>query len=312
MAGQKIRNKRHLLLKICLPLSGLFTVGMFFASLSVLWSSFLFIHPNQDTTAIKTLTSVAIAFAPLSFGYFLIFWHRDDKTYLRSAILIGLAVAGVALTVVGLDVGKASSKIPLDVEAALRIRPDLTADDLRNGYEQWLHVTSQGFGAMFVLAVLDSIIRIVAVAFWLWLLPQRWRLPNRYEPVIHAKNRQVVAGDTSGSYIELFDRSEAQPGSLDAISRAHEKHWRRLREERTLDETQPSSNDVKSMPAHRRQAISREGPQFEHVVRYWESQKKQMSRSFVSLLVFVVTVFIAVYETAIYGITRSYDLECSW
>ncbi|KAL7621087.1 hypothetical protein AAE478_008400 [Parahypoxylon ruwenzoriense] len=340
MAQKTPRNKRHLLLKICFPLSVLMAVTMVFSSALNLTSLSLDLSSNTtisfaaipeeavrvDRTAVAVISSLPIFLAPLSFLYFFIYWHRDDRTHLRSTILLALSTVNIAITAAGVAVAETSRGV-LDIETALRLRPDVTAEQVQGGYDNWLTSTLRNTKAAFVAAVLDGIVRTGAVTFWLWLLPPQYRLPNRYEPVIHGrkKKRQAAAGDHSGSYVELVDRSEATtatatalPDTYAEIFNRHEKHWRDSRKKSTSRKSSPrntqSSNDgaaTASVP-RKNAAPLLGGPRLEPSVRYWAVGRRRSSRKFYLGFLLLVTVFCDLFEAGSYIPARIYDLQCPW
>ena len=156
--------------------------------------------------------------------HFAIFFHRDDRVHRRFAIQASLSVA-LILFAVGLKViDDEIVAIPLTPDTSTAKRLGLTAEQFKAAYGSWRQfVVSQTGLIVFVVAVADAAIHVVAVVFWLWLLPARHRLPNRYEPVIEAKKARIMGGSNRSSYELVASTDSAIAGPLEVVFKEHER-----------------------------------------------------------------------------------------
>lgn len=132
---------------------------------------------------ILALYACHIAAAGANLTYFVFFWPRNDRTYLRSAVTVALSAVAVGFASANLVLCAGVAKAPFDAAEIVRSRrPDLKAEELQEVYATWL----KGYRITmpFVLSVLTAVVQMATVAFWVWFLPARCRLPNRYLPVV--------------------------------------------------------------------------------------------------------------------------------
>ncbi len=172
------------------------------------------------------INACQITAASVNVIYFVLFWHRNDRTHLRSGISLGLSVVAVAFASINLALQSDLAKAPLDREEILRRRPELTTSQLDEMYGSWLKAFRLNSRQPFVLNTIMAVIQMAAIAFWLWFLPARCRLPNRYLPVVTTTGwwRGSAKEGLLYSQISLVDNPDASStGPLAAIFDEHEK-----------------------------------------------------------------------------------------
>lgn len=232
------RNWRHWLLLLCVPLTLLLGSLDVLRSITFLWSSteatlsesktasFSFIDELSGdlpliANKIIVIEACHVAAAGMNLTYFVLFWHRNDRTYLRSIVALGLSSIAIALNFASLPLKDELALLPLDVSAILSHRPDLKGPLLHELHNTWL----QGFTEIrysLLYSVPATVIQAAAVAFWVCLLPARCRLPNRYEPVIKLARRRFTK-EQNHTQIELDQTDAPNVGPIAAVFEEHEK-----------------------------------------------------------------------------------------
>lgn len=159
--------------------------------------------------------------------HFLLFFHRDDRVRRRGAIQAGLATALVVFAAVTKVVSDQLTATPFTSAAATAKRPDLTLAQFNAAYGSWLDsVLGESIFIVLIVSVADAAAHFIVVVFWLWLLPARHRLPNRYEPVIGPRKgrRRIIGGNGDHSSYHLIETADVvNVGPLEAVFQEHER-----------------------------------------------------------------------------------------
>ncbi|KAI1467802.1 uncharacterized protein F4812DRAFT_427627 [Daldinia caldariorum] len=287
-------NKRHLVLKICVPISVTLNVIKVFVicmDLASWWSVLLQESradadittfaaprdiPNRDVRhALGSIIIILVIQVPTSIlhmAYFVFFWHRKGKTYRRSAILAALGTLAIILAGIVLGLSQTAAGKPIDIDKTLQLYPKLSAQQVQEEYDSFMH--SLLMTAQFVLAAstIDSLVQDIIIAFWIWLLPSYWRIPDQYEPVVVNKTgkRHRLEG-VSYSYLpEVEDRADIPGDSLAALFREHEK-IRILERAKPVDKINENQGTdvVDPILAPGTASRSSSGPRFNPAVYYW-------------------------------------------
>ncbi|KAI1133033.1 hypothetical protein F5Y10DRAFT_230007 [Nemania abortiva] len=241
--------------------------------------------------------------------YFAVFFSRDDRVHRRCIIQGGLSAALVALAAVMHVLDDQLVAMPVAFDPATTKRPDLTAEQFDAAYSSWrdLLISQTGLIA-FAIAIVDATFHAIVLVFWLWLLPARHRLPNRYEPVIDTKRRQRLVNCRNESSYELVATADpVDPGPLEAVFQEHEQarlsngHSSSTAPKKTTQETPPVSVSFSG------------GPRFDPIVRYWMVNPLRNGGGW-----FITVVFLSFFsfdgavEIAVYILTKRYRLRCEW
>ncbi|KAI1802158.1 hypothetical protein F4811DRAFT_530776 [Daldinia bambusicola] len=287
-------NKRHLVLKICVPISitlnaiKALVICLDFAS----WWSILLqeSRANADITTfaaprdildrdvrhalgnIVILLIVQVPTTILHMIYFVFFWHHKGKTYRRSAILAALGTLGVILASAVLGLSQTAARKPIDVDKTLQLYPKLTARQVQEEYDSFMQ--SLSMSAQFILAasIIDALVQDIIIAFWIWLLPPYWRIPDQYEPVVVNKSakKHRLEGVSYSYLAEVEDRTDIPEKSLAALFRVHE-NIRIIERTKPLDNSNEnqSTDTTNPLPAPGTASGSSSGPRFNPAVYYW-------------------------------------------
>ncbi|KAI1473950.1 hypothetical protein F4774DRAFT_402325 [Daldinia eschscholtzii] len=323
-------NKRHLLLKICVPISitlnviKILVICLDFAS----WWSVLLPESRADSDITRfvaprdipdkdvrhtfgniiILLIVQVPTSILHMLYFVLFWHRKGKTYRRSAILAVLGAVGVILAGAVLGLSQIAAEKPIDIDRTLQLYPKLTAQHIEEEYDGFTQ--SLLMSAQFVLAasIVDALVQGVIIAFWVWLLPPYWRIPDQYEPVVvnRTKKQQRLEGVSYSYLSEMEDRSHMPDNSLAALFREHEK-LRILERSKPLDnsEENQSADVADPLLAPGTASESSSGPQFNPAVYYWA--KKYNSHGLKYFLWFAGILELALFALKVSAFTLSWS-----
>ena len=161
----------------------------------------------------RTLLIVAIPFTAVQILNCLFFWYRQDRVRLRcfSLILIDAATAALcagSVSITGQRVVGESTRGPGTM--IIKIAPTAL----------WVAVGLLGF-------------HIVTVVAWMWLIPERMRLPNHHRPTADKRTgwlgimrrRRESSPQPDGLGQEL-----ASLLPLESLFRKHEKTWKASRQ----------------------------------------------------------------------------------
>ncbi|KAI8634653.1 hypothetical protein F5Y19DRAFT_120426 [Xylariaceae sp. FL1651] len=238
--------------------------------------------------------------------HFAIFFHRDDRVYRRSAIQVSLVAALVVLAAVMKVVGDELVGMPLNVDTAITKRPELTAEQFSAAYKSWLHfVISETGLIVFIVAIINGAVHVIVLIFWLWLLPARHRLPNRYEPVVDSKKRSKTLGSSSHPSYELVNTADpVDTGPLAAVFQEHELA-RRLNANKS--QITPAKAQGPSLGF-----ISSRGPQFNPVVRYWMINPLRSGAWGITAVFLVFFIIDPIVEIVFYSLIKTHNLRCRW
>ncbi|KAI0541497.1 hypothetical protein GGR58DRAFT_510834 [Xylaria digitata] len=240
--------------------------------------------------------------------YFAIFFHRDDYVHRRCSIQASLSVALIVFAVAMKVVDNEIVAVPLIFDLSTTRRPELTAEQFNAAYISWRNfVISQAGLIVFVVAIINAAIHATVLVFWLWLLPARHRLPNRYEPVIERKKKTRAVGSSTHSSYELVDVMDSmETGPLEAVFQKHECT-------RLLNKKNSSNVHKKVTKEPSPGATSSGGPQFEPIVRYWMLNPLLHDGAWGIAAVFLVFFSVdPVLEIVFYSLTRTHGSRCRW
>ncbi|KAI0879668.1 hypothetical protein GGS24DRAFT_495684 [Hypoxylon argillaceum] len=239
--------------------------------------------------------------------HFAIFFHRDDHVHRRCAIQAGLSAMLIVFAAVMKVLDDELAAMPVAFDTTITKRPDLTAEQFSAVYSSWrgFVFSSTGFIA-FLVAVVNAAIHAIVLVFWLWLLPARHRLPNRYEPVIEPKKRARPLGSENQSSYELVATGDlVNTGPLEAVFQEHEQA-------RLLNGNNSSNAPRKTAQEPSPASVSSRGPQLDPIVRYW-MVNPLLDGAWPVTVVFLSFFLVGpIFEVTIYTLTKQYDLRCRW
>lgn len=237
----KQRNPRRKVLKWSLTLS-LCTSFLKLLIPSVGWLSradrvpIFLNYPSHDfQVQIRAFLGVEIAFialAALQAWNFLVVWHRRNHGKRRSVVVVAGDLLLIALAVADVSLVESMIAIAPSVADVQTAYPDLAADDYRveafAGLANSFRLSSRG---SIVLACIDMAIHASAIAFWHFLLPQAWRFPNHFEPVVREKSRKrapgILGGDSDSSPLSSIELTEQHdPGGASSGWTSLAAHYR--------------------------------------------------------------------------------------
>ncbi|KAJ8120261.1 hypothetical protein ONZ43_g2984 [Nemania bipapillata] len=218
--------------------------------------------------------------------HFAIFFHRDDHVHRRCTIQACLSALLIVFAAVMKVLDDQIAVMPVAFDTITAKRPDLTAEQFDTIYNLWRDYVFLSTGLIaFIVAIVNGAIHAIVLVFWLWLLPARHRLPNRYE------------------LVAMTDMADIGP--LETVFQEHEQA-RLLRGRNSLNMPSKTAQGSSSVPA-----LSK-GPQFDPIVRYWMVNPLRDGGWGVTA-VFLSFFFVApVFEVIIYSLTKRYDLRCQW
>ena len=162
----------------------------------------------QQTYILAILEAVlcSVSIAAFTFTMF-----RRETTYTENILVIGVIAISIALAAVGLALQTLVSKSLLDVEAILRIRPDLSSEDVLNA---WAKFTDGKLPlVVFIFLLFAGVLQIWAVSAR-HLIPSSRRLPKQHRPFIVEKTKRMPAireSEASTLGTEMLPRVEPGP-----------------------------------------------------------------------------------------------------
>ncbi|KAI1423829.1 hypothetical protein F5Y12DRAFT_785770 [Xylaria sp. FL1777] len=253
-----------------------------------------------------SLEVVMLAFLWADTIYSVLLFHHDDRVHRRCVIQASLSVVVIVLAAALKAVGNEIATLPSTFDTSATRRPELTAEQFSAAYGSWRDSVISTSGLIsFIIAIIDAAIHAIVIVFWLWLLPARHRLPNRYEPVIEARKRKRVVGNSIRSSYELVDTADrVGTGPLEVVFQEHERT--RLLNRNNLSAAQKPVKEPFQLSA------SSGGPQFDPPVRYWMVNPL---REGVRDIIFVFIVFFfyhPAFEIVLYSLTKTKGLRCPW
>jgi len=196
---------------------------------------------NNNNIRSKIVTAVSLEIVMLvvlwaETIYFAIFFHRDDRVHKRCAIQASLSALLIAIAAAMKVTQDELAVMPLDLNNLSEMRthrPDLTAKQFDAAYRSWRGAVIEDTGLIaFIISVVDATIHLIVILFWIWLLPARHRLPNRYEPVVRPKKKKqmknvlLFGGQEHGNVSEyelLSSATMVGTGPLEAVFQEHER-----------------------------------------------------------------------------------------
>lgn len=231
------RNKRRLLLFICMSatcLTQLISSCYIFNLLLFATStgqqsrpSFIDALPSgAGRTAAHSALGVFIArmaTCPLGGVYLLFFWHRLNKSVQRSLGLVILTAMDLGSGLTGWMEARALADAPFAVSDVAQVYPTSSTTDIEQQYGHFVRDAIRLSDLILSISVVDCFLRSVAIVFWLWLLPDRWRLPWNYEPV--RANAALVArhsGSLTAIEMNTMTASSRASGDMKEIFQKHE------------------------------------------------------------------------------------------
>lgn len=158
--------------------------------------------------------------------YFCLFWHRWHHVYLRSALAASLGTLPVVLNAISLSAFGSVVISPSDLQNSLPRYPELSYIELEDWFASWK--ADYRAHRVFQLAMTSAValVQAVSIAFWVWLMPSHWRLPNNYEPTIssHQKRRRVQNASSETELQRLLITTNDE-GSLEGVFKEHEREF---------------------------------------------------------------------------------------
>jgi len=182
--------------------------------------------PNIQYSARRKLFALdafIIAAIILNTIYFSVFWHRIDRTRLRSGIALALASISVVLASARLPATGKLSFSPLDLQSIRDNNSTPTIDSIDDALRNWLDTLRFCSRLQFGASAGLWLIQAVAVAFWVRFLPDYCRYPNRYRPVKDTKSGKPRAKVRDEESASLAEASSRPPGPLAALFEEHER-----------------------------------------------------------------------------------------
>ncbi|TGJ78746.1 hypothetical protein E0Z10_g10018 [Xylaria hypoxylon] len=239
--------------------------------------------------------------------HFAIFFHRDDYVHRRCAIQAGLSLVLIVFAAAMKAVENELVAVPLTFNTSTTRRPELTPEQFKAAYISWRDfVISQTGLIVFVVAITNAAIHAIVMVFWLWLLPARHRLPNRYEPVIEPKKKSRAVGSSTRSSYELVDTTDSTgTGRLEVVFQEHER-TRLLNRNDSANAPQNVTKEPSPVP------IPSRGPQFDPIVRYWMVNPLRDGAWPITAAFLVFFLVDPILETVFYSLTRIHGLRCRW
>ncbi|KAI1314210.1 hypothetical protein F5Y03DRAFT_402440 [Xylaria venustula] len=243
--------------------------------------------------------------------YFYIFWPGYNYTILRTCLLLVVIPINLALVWIRLSLLREISAATVDPSRSRDRGADLTDDKILEQYEFQMKGMRKVGWMIAVSSLLLAIVQLGAAAFWLWLLPSRHRLPNRYEPVILTKGPSLTAIHEPDS-IELEILPTADSSSrLEAIFKDHEN----ARVLKLLPSSIGAPSATRRRHVGQSSQVAQRGsnrPKLAPGVRYWMLSNAESELKF---WVIAMAVFIRInigFEIPIYTILRANNLRCPW
>ncbi|KAK4205274.1 hypothetical protein QBC40DRAFT_344804 [Triangularia verruculosa] len=225
--------------------------------------------PNEQSRRLfqvrKVLCAIQLAIAVPGMVYFAHFWWHINKTQLRSALVLIAAVSGLSIAAANILMATIATRM------LNKMKPE-TPEDVQEGYRGLARLHMWFSTGVLCATAIDSIIQGVAVAFWAWLFPPRWRVPNRYRPVVQVKKRGNLEG-LDAYQMRAHERGMVDGGSMLAqLFTRHEK----LRPEGPLRTDTYINLGLKrrhSVELDQSDSVSTAssitGPKFHSATRYW-------------------------------------------
>lgn len=249
---KKKRNPRHILLKICLPLSFILSfiklVPPFVAWISQAtppsFSSLFLNYPSNDAfrSLFRAVLGVQVGYMLLTIlqaWNFLVVWHRKDSTVRRSVVLAAGDLVLVAAAVANMLLVKSMRAAQPSNEEILEAFPDLDLDE--NGEEILgrgvTHTFPSNARAILALVCIDAAVHVAAITFWHWLLPPVWRFPVHYEPLVQKPRGGKYSAVGGSSEVELTEQlpTETSEGQKTLASQFQEQETQRPRPRSTIE-----------------------------------------------------------------------------
>ncbi|KAI0118883.1 hypothetical protein GGR51DRAFT_498076 [Nemania sp. FL0031] len=238
--------------------------------------------------------------------HFAVFFHRDDHVYRRCTIQAGLSAALIVLAVVRQVLGTQLVTMPVAFDTTTTKRPDLTAEQFNAAYGSWRDFVISDTGLIaFAVAVVNASFHVIVLVFWLWLLPARHRLPNRYEPVIDPKRRRLVGNRNESGYELVATAGSGDIGVLEGVFQEHEQA-RHSNGNSSLKAPQKATQESSKV------STSSSGPQFDPIVRYWMVNPLLDGGWFFTAVFLLFFVYDSIVEIVVYILTKTYKLRCNW
>ncbi|KAI1328345.1 hypothetical protein F5Y16DRAFT_159521 [Xylariaceae sp. FL0255] len=243
--------------------------------------------------------------------HFLVFFHRDDAVYRRCTIQGSLSAALLALAVaLRIVLENVKNELPLDFNPTTTGLPNLDPGQFSAACKSWLDDVLDN-SVVLPVSVFVAAAHDIVLVFWLWLLPVRLRLPNRYEPVVaHKKNRYLPpcpGQGRGGSSREVVGVADSSTGGL--LEDVFQKH-----EAKRLATSNGQKTSAKAFRSRLPKASNVSGgPKFEPIVRYWMLSPLHGSGAWpIGAFLMAFLALDLVLEIIFYSLTRAYGLHCVW
>ncbi|KAI1350819.1 hypothetical protein F5Y01DRAFT_284960 [Xylaria sp. FL0043] len=243
--------------------------------------------------------------------YFFIFWPGYDHTLVRTCVILVFVPVNLTFTWIRLMLQDDILAATIDLSKSQDYGTGLTNEEIQRKYDFIVRGMRRVGWMAAASSILLTIVQCAAVAFWIWLLPSRHRLPNRYEPVVFAKGPSWTANHGPDSIeLAVLPPSDSS-GRLEEIFKEHENA-------RVL-KLLPSSIGGPSTTGRRYVGRSPQGPRRHGTgpelapdVRYWMLSNVESN---LKLWVIEMAAFIVLnigFEVPTYAIVRANGLRCPW
>ncbi|KAJ3569697.1 hypothetical protein NPX13_g5994 [Xylaria arbuscula] len=319
---KKARDWKRIYLIASFSGAGVSFIGLVFPTIvqlnevSYTLKTFAFADAYHETAHAKStqFLGVSISLVVLILAqaaYFFIFWPGYDHTVLRtSAILVSVPV-NLALAWVQFTTLDDIFSLPIDPGKSKPHSIGVLDDEIQERYDHLARGMGRVKWFIPVISISLTIVYCGAVVFWLWLLPSRHRLPNRYEPVIFSKETSAPLTTRVAESIELTEIAMSNSaGHLEAIFREHENA--RVHNLLTLRTSSPSTRRRRVGISPRAPRRSSTGPELAPDARYWMLSNAEDDLKFWVIGMISFIVFGLGSEIPTYAILRANELKCPW
>ncbi|KAK0512761.1 hypothetical protein JMJ35_004778 [Cladonia borealis] len=182
---------------------------------------YLISHMNTLLQLQYILAAFRTVLVPVNSVAFAITILRRETTCTDAFLYFGLIAVSTVVAAVVLALQIVVQNSSLDMQAILRIRPDLSSEEVLNSWEFFTDITMPLTG--FILFLLASGLEIVAVSAR-HLIPYPARLPRQFRPFVaeeHKRARAFKGPEASTLGTELVARLD--PGPLARLFDDYEK-----------------------------------------------------------------------------------------
>ncbi|KAI0518301.1 hypothetical protein F5B22DRAFT_80298 [Xylaria bambusicola] len=283
---------------------------------SYTWKSFAFadefhelVHSNS-TIFIGASVSLFVLVI-VQAAYFYLIWPGYDRTILRTCAILVFVPVNLALAWIQSTSLEGIFSAQIDPSKSAHHPAGITNEKIQERYDHLARGMRRIRWFSPVVSIFLTLVQCGTVAFWLWLLPSRNRLPNRYEPVITAKGHFWTAKRAPESIELSIIPTPESAGHLEAIFREHENA--RVHNILTSGAAPPSATRRRragrSLRAPQRSGT---GPELAPEARYWllSNAEDGLKGWVIGMAIFIIFGF--GFELPTYAILRENKLRCPW